>query len=220
MNLAPYQSQLNLNSSPVGLSPAFLGFYRSPPLWFYRHHQLLTMLEVIDKVIRDIWIFFGVGLAIGFVRIGIRTYMYKRPGIEEIIMAIAMAFWAVDVSFGVVTLRKGTNQMSPEARASITPEETQRRIEGSQALITAWFCYVSFIWGAKTCLLLFYKRVFAFQNQIQTVKIAGWALGATYVGNILGMFLVCRPFRHNWQVVPDPGRMWTSDLVITDQASY
>ena len=165
------------------------------------------MSEEIEKVVRGIYIFYAVGLVIGFVRIGIRTYITKRPGIEEILMAISMVFWTGDVTLSVVTLREGTNQMPPEARASITPEEIRIREDGSKALITAWFCYLTFIWGAKTCLLLFYKRLLERIKRIYIVKIAAWVLGVSYVGTCLGIFLVCRPFRKNWQVVPDPGRM-------------
>ena len=158
-------------------------------------------------VIRAIRIFYAVGIAIGLLRIGIRTYINKRPGPEEIIMGFSMLFWTGDSTLSVVTLQKGTNQMSAEARASITPEEERRRKEGSQAHITAWFCYIVFIWGAKTCLLLFYKRLLQRMKQLQVIKMAGWALGISFVSACLSMFLVCRPFKKNWQVVPDPGCM-------------
>ena len=170
-------------------------------------HHLPTMSEQIDGVIREVFTFYGVGLAIGFTRIGIRTYIQMRPGIEEIIMAISMIFWSGDVFFGMDSLRKGTNQMTPETRASITPEEKKRHEDGSKALIIAWFGYLTFIWGAKTCMLLFYKRLFERMDRVILIKIAGWVLAVTYIGTCLGMFLVCRPFQKNWQVVPDPGCM-------------
>lgn len=165
------------------------------------------MSEEIERVIRGIHIFYAVGLFIGFLRIGIRTYINKKPGIEEILMAVSMVFWTGDVTLSSVTLRKGTNQMSPGDRASLTPEEIIQHEDGSKALITAWFCYLTFIWGAKTCLLLFYRKLLVRIERVWVIKVAGWALGVSYVGTCLGMFLVCRPFRKNWQVVPDPGCM-------------
>ena len=161
----------------------------------------------VNLVIRSIRIFYSIGMVIGFTRIGIRTYITGRPGIEEMIMGVSMLFWTGDSTLSVVTLQKGTNQMSPEARASLTPEEIQRHEEGSKALITAWFCYMAYIWGAKTCLLLFYRRILERMKRFRIIQITAWALGISYIACCLGMFLVCRPFRKNWQVVPNPGRM-------------
>ena len=161
----------------------------------------------IDLVIRSIGIFYSIGMVIGFTRIGIRTYILGRPGVEEIIMGVSMLFWTGDSTLRVITLQKGTNQMSPEKRAALTPEEIWRHENGSKALITAGFCYIAYIWGAKTCLLLFYRRILERMERFRIIQITAWALGISFIASCLGTFLVCRPFRKNWQVVPDPGRM-------------
>lgn len=163
---------------------------------------------VNEGIIHGVYIFYAIGLCAGILRIAIRTYVAKRPGLEEIIMAISMLFWTGDVLLSVVLLRNGTNQMSPELRAKITPEEIASRTLGAKALIAAWFCYITFIWGAKTCLLMFYNKLMQRIQQIRIVKMAAVMLAVTYIATILSMFLVCRPFYKNWQVVPDPGRMY------------
>ena len=158
-------------------------------------------------MIRMVVGFYAAGMFVGSLRIGIRTYINKKPGIEEIVMAMTMLFRTGDVIFILNSLRKGTNQMPPEVRASLTPEEIRRHEEGSKAIFTAWFCYIAFIWGAKTCLLLFYRRILERMKRSHLIKITAYALGITCVACYMGMFLVCRPIRKNWQVVPDPGRM-------------
>ena len=130
--------------------------------------------------------------------------------VEEIIMAISMVFFTADSLLGSVVLRNGTNQMPPEYRASLTPDMIRTHEEGAKALSAVWFCYVAFVWGAKTCLLVFYHRMLQRMEQVRIVKIAGWILGVTFVATIIGISLVCRPFRKNWQVVPDPGGTWAS----------
>ncbi|KAF8467848.1 hypothetical protein BDZ91DRAFT_656721 [Kalaharituber pfeilii] len=167
------------------------------------------MSDDIEGLVRGICIFYAVGMVLGIARIGIRTYIQRRPGIEEILMGVAMIFWTGDSMLSIVILRNGTNQMTPEERASITPEEQKRREIGSKALLTAWFCYITFIWGAKTCLLLFYRRLMQRVKQIKVIKLAAILLVVTYAAVVLNMFLVCRPFKKNWQVVPDPGHKCT-----------
>lgn len=122
-------------------------------------------------------------------------------------MIIMMIFWTGDNMLVITVLKKGTNQMPPEVRESLTSEEIIVHEEGSKALISAWFCYILFIWGAKTCLLLFYKRLLDRIGGVTILKITGWVIGITFFGACAAMFLVCQPFRKNWQVVPDPGRM-------------
>lgn len=161
--------------------------------------------DYVEGLIRGVYIFYAVGLVAGVLRIAIRTYIMKRPGLEEIIMGISMMFWTGDVLLSIVILRRGTNQMPPEARAAITPEELHSRTLGSKAIITAWFCYITFIWGAKTCLLMFYHKLMQRVKQFRVIKLAAALLAVTYLAVILSMFLVCRPFHKNWQVVPDPG---------------
>lgn len=163
--------------------------------------------DYIEGLVMGVYIFYAVGLASGVLRIGIRSYIMRRPGLEEILMGISMLFWTGDVLLSVVILRRGTNQMTAAERAAITPEELHNRTVGSKAIIAAWFCYITFIWGAKTCLLLFYRKLMQRVKQVRIIKLAAVLLAVTYVAVVLSMFLICRPFYKNWQVVPDPGCM-------------
>lgn len=164
------------------------------------------MSDPVAHLVRGVWIFYTIGMSIGFLRIGIRTYLTRRVGVEELIMLGSMVFWTGDSVLSVVLLKNGTNQVSDEVRATLTPAEINKLELGSKALITAWFCYITMIWGLKTCLLIFYKKLMQRVTQMRILQFAAYALGITYTVCILSMFLVCRPFRKNWQVVPDPGR--------------
>ena len=120
-------------------------------------------------------------------------------------MAISMVFFTADSLLGSMVLRNGTNQMTPEYRASLTPDMIQKHEDGAKALSAVWFCYIAFIWGVKTCLLVFYRRMLQRIERVWVVKVAGWVLAVTFIVACVGISLVCRPFRKNWQVVPDPG---------------
>ncbi|KAI5808256.1 hypothetical protein DFH27DRAFT_303159 [Peziza echinospora] len=164
----------------------------------------------LENLIHGVLILYAVGLAAGITRIIIRTAITGRPSIEEYLMFVAMLFWTGDVVLSITLLRKGTNQLPAGTdRALLSPEEVADREIGSKALVAAWFCYITFIWGAKTCLLLFYRRLMSGILQIRAVKLAAVLLVATYISTLLSMFLICRPFRMNWQVVPDPGPQCT-----------
>ena len=154
--------------------------------------------DYIERLVGGGYIFYAVGLAAGVLQLAMRTYIMKRPALKENFMGISMMFWTRDVLLSVVILRRGTNQMTPAEHAMITPEELHSRTLGSKAIITGWFCYITFIWGAKTCLLMFYHKLMQRVKQFRVIQLAAVLLVVTYRAVILSVFLVCRLFHEDW----------------------
>lgn len=121
-------------------------------------------------------------------------------------MFFSLLCWTVDTTCIVVTVQKGTNQLTDAQRATISEEESRQRQIGSKAFISAWYGYITMIWGCKLCVWLFYKRVTDRVAHPKAMRYSLYTLGVTYAACILSISLVCHPLSGNWQIKPDPGR--------------
>jgi hypothetical protein len=156
--------------------------------------------------VRNTWVLYAVGTFAAVSRIGIRLWFTRRLILDEIIMFFSLLCWTVDTTCIVVTVQKGTNQLTDAQRATISEAESKRRQIGSKAFISAWYMYITMIWGCKLCVWLFYKKVTDRVAHPNTMRYSLYTLAATYVACILSISLVCRPLSGNWQIKPDPGR--------------
>ena len=159
----------------------------------------------IGLLVRRIWILYITGMMVGLCRIWIRTSFNRKLSWEEAMIVVAIIFWTGNVTLSALVVRKGTNQLTSEEGAKLSPLQLFDRTVGSKMMIANWFSYTTFLWASKTCLLLLYTRLMQGVKQRRYIKVAAWTLGVTYLSSILSLFLVCRPFYKNWQVAPYPG---------------
>ncbi|KAI5784753.1 hypothetical protein EDC01DRAFT_663305 [Geopyxis carbonaria] len=155
--------------------------------------------------LRNTWMLYGIGAAAAIARIGIRFYLTRRIGVEEWIMLFALLCWTGDTFLITVVVEKGTNQVGSVDRSTIPAAEVSARELGSKSFLAAWFFYTTAIWACKAAILIFYKRLTDRSTQRKAVKFAGGVLVVTYLVCMLSVALVCRPFKGNWTVFPDPG---------------
>lgn len=57
------------------------------------------------------------------------------------------------------TAKNGSNYMSPEEAASLTPKEVDMAIYGSKMTLVLELCQLTCLWSAKACLVILYYRL-------------------------------------------------------------
>ncbi|RPB05321.1 hypothetical protein L873DRAFT_1840230 [Choiromyces venosus 120613-1] len=86
--------------------------------------------------VRNACVLFAVGATAAILRIGIGIHLSRRVMLDEMIMFFSLLCWAVDTTC-MVTVQKGTNQMTDELRATISDADTKQRQIGSKDFISA-----------------------------------------------------------------------------------
>lgn len=113
--------------------------------------------------------------------------------------------------------------MTDEQRQTLDPKshEFSLRVGGSKTQLVGWSLYTLLLWTLKLCMCHFYSRLTCvtllvtdvvltacraglYQLELR-VKIGYYLIGATYIATELSILLGCQPFRHNWQISPNPG---------------
>lgn len=165
------------------------------------------------RLAQDIYIFYGVGMASALLRIIVRCAITRRLGLEEFIMMVLAGCYTAYITCVKNYLENGTNLMTPSERLVVLlrPELVRQREQGSKSLITAWFLYVTVIWGCKLSIWIVCKKLTdRAATQRTRVKYTGFTLAFSYFVALITLLTVCHPFSHYWQIDPDPGRGFPS----------
>ncbi|KAG5992052.1 hypothetical protein E4U43_003862, partial [Claviceps pusilla] len=111
-------------------------------------------------------------------------------------------FTGVVISINEVA-KNGSNYMSPEEAAALTPEGVHDAIYGSIMTFVLELFTITGTWTIKACLTILYARLTrnTLSHQHQLVKIAAGYCGLTYVVVIfLFIFFWCHPTSEYWAV--------------------
>lgn len=165
------------------------------------------------RLIHDIYIFYGIGMASALLRVIVRCAITRRLGFEELIMIGLAACYTGYISCVRNYLKNGTNLMTPSERLVVLlrPELIKQREQGSKALISSWFLYITVIWGCKLAIWIVCKKLTdRAATQRARVRYTGFLLVFSYFVALITLLTVCNPFPHYWQIDPDPGRAFPS----------
>lgn len=123
--------------------------------------------------------------------------------IDDYLMLFALVnFTGVVVSINEVA-KNGSNYMSPEDAAALTPEGVQAAIYGSIMTFVLEVFTITGTWTIKACLLILYARLtrHTLTRQHLLVKMAAGYCAITYtVVMILFIFYWCHPTYEYWAV--------------------
>lgn len=79
---------------------------------------------------------------------------------DDYIMINAMSWYTLlAVSMNMIIAGGGSNFMTPEEEASLTPETVKQRIEGSRWVLVSEQGMIITIWSLKLCMLFIYRRL-------------------------------------------------------------
>ncbi|KAG8528128.1 uncharacterized protein KY384_007044 [Bacidia gigantensis] len=172
--------------------------YTSPPPARSSHSNNPTLLVS--------WWCTGFALAIIIVRISGRYIRTERLFREDKIMALSIIPLCIRMAFVHVILLYGTNNAI--ITDDFSPEDLRRRAIGSRLVLPSRIMYAAFLWIAKFTISEFLKRLTtqfwrrSYQVGLQIIR---YFLLVTFVAVFIATLSECQPFRHYWQVRPDPG---------------
>ncbi|SPJ85479.1 related to integral membrane protein PTH11 [Fusarium torulosum] len=101
----------------------------------------------------------------------------------------------------------GTNNAQFDG-VELTAEQLRQKSIGSGLVLASRIFYAATLWILKFAVLEFLHRLTratwerSWQRSLYVIRVI---LGATFVAVLLSDFVECRPYKHYWQVVPDPG---------------
>ncbi|KAH7031430.1 uncharacterized protein B0I36DRAFT_409779 [Microdochium trichocladiopsis] len=160
------------------------------------------------------FVLLGIAIFIIVVRSAYRWHQVGFRGyqLDDHLMPVSGVLCAVLTFFAYAVGQKyhglSNGFMTDEQRETLdlNSEEAFIRIMGSKIQVVGWSVYALELWLIKLCITAFYARLFTrLSNLGMQVKIAYVAIGVSYVVVTLAVLLGCQPFRHNWQIKPDPG---------------
>lgn len=144
------------------------------------HTTLMMGLSFNEKFPRETWTLYGFGILVIFVRLWVFAASMRwalvdhRPssisrvrklGITKLqaddYIMVNATFWytLLAVSINKMIAGGGSNFMTPEDEASLTPQTVKERMEGSKWVFVSEQGMIITIWSLKLCMLFIYRRL-------------------------------------------------------------
>ncbi|OJD31370.1 mg2+ transporter zinc transport protein [Diplodia corticola] len=164
--------------------------------------------ENIPHFLPEIWGLFIFGCIIFTLRfiVRLRTVGITNLSGDDYFAMCAWVFFTVDAVVVDRAYHYGTNVDFKVAELeAMTPARLHKISKGSKYELAAWFSYSALIWSMKATMLFFYRRLTFGLWQRRLVRHLTLACALTYLCVLLTITLGCRPFSHNWRVLPAPG---------------
>lgn len=170
------------------------------------------MLPGGGKFRAETWSLYAVGMLVISLRLAARV---RKRGVSKLQMddwlTINLIVWytLLIVALNEVFFSGGSNFMTPEEEAELTPETTAQRVAGSKWVLVVEEAMVLTVWTCKFCMLFLYRRITSGLTQAKFINVAFAWVGAGFVGTQLGLFLNCRPFAEYWAVPTGVTQCWS-----------
>ncbi|KAH6665592.1 hypothetical protein B0J14DRAFT_630007 [Halenospora varia] len=149
------------------------------------------MAEFTASFAQETLALYAVGMFIAVLRYITRIRRFGITGLkpDDYIVANGMVWYTIlCVAFNKIASGGGSNFMTAEDLAALTPEITADRISGSKWVLVSEQSIILTIWSMKACMLLLYAGITQGLKQ------------RNFVGSELALFLVCRPLHQYWAV--------------------
>lgn len=163
-------------------------------------------MEFTTKLLIESWILYALGVLLVACRMASRRMKlgkWRNLMIDDYLMLFALVnFTGVVISINEVA-KNGSNYMSPEEAAALTPEGVHDAVYGSIMTFVLEIFTITGTWTVKACLLILYGRLtrHTLTRQHLLVKITAGYCGFTYVVVILlFIFFWCHPTYEYWAV--------------------
>ncbi|OJI97057.1 hypothetical protein ASPVEDRAFT_78797 [Aspergillus versicolor CBS 583.65] len=155
---------------------------------------------------RETWTLYAVGMLGVVLRF---TARIRRLGIrnlqsDDYVMVFAVIWYTIlCVALNSVASGGGSNLMTDEDIANLTPEIYEERVKGSKWVFVSEHAFVLAIWAMKACMLIIYSRITEGLPQRKWVNYLAIYVALGFVAVELSLFLICRPLSNYW-AVPTP----------------
>ncbi|KAJ4985320.1 hypothetical protein SVAN01_09171 [Stagonosporopsis vannaccii] len=162
----------------------------------------------------ELWTLYAFGVLVTILRtyarltaVGIREL---RPDDYLIWFAILIYTSQTTLGYHVGISAHGlaNNGMTDAQRSRLSPDDPEHtwRVLGSKIQLAGWTLAPCLLWTLKLCVTFFYYRLTNGLGTYQKrIHIAMVLIATSFVAVMMTIFLACRPYKHYWQISPNPG---------------
>lgn len=133
---------------------------------------------------------------------------------DYLVLPSAAFFTLLCVALNQIIGLGGSNLLTAEDIAQLTPETRRQRTLGARWVFVAEHAMVLTTWTLKGCMVVLYRRLMEGLSQERLVRYLTLWLLLGFVGTELTLFLACRPLHFYW-AIPPPANQRTSPLLAT-----
>ncbi|TID20818.1 Class E vacuolar protein-sorting machinery protein [Venturia nashicola] len=160
----------------------------------------------------ETWALYGLGVCVVVLRLIARIRRLTLTGlqIDDALMVLAVVWYTVlCISLNAVASGGGSNLMTPDDIAAMTPETHAERVQGSKWVFVSEHAMILTIWILKFCMLIIYRRITDGLSQSRLVTCVEIYALLSFVGTELALFFSCRPLALYF-TVPTPNYQCSS----------
>lgn len=149
------------------------------------------------------WCLYGVGAACVLLRLiaRARRASVKNLQLDDCFVVFGLvAYTLLCIAFNEMLKGAGSNLMTPEDIATLTPEISTERVKGSKWVFVSEHAMLLTIWSMKAAMLVLYARITEGLRQRKILNgVMVWVC-LSFVGDELALFTICRPLSQYWAV--------------------
>ncbi|KAJ5088594.1 hypothetical protein N7456_012210 [Penicillium angulare] len=159
-----------------------------------------------ERFARETWALYAVGVLGAVLRYTARV---RRLGIrnlqaDDYLMCNAVLWYTIlCVALNEVASGGGSNLMTAEERATMTPAIHDERERGSKWVFVSEHAFILCVWSLKACMLIIYARITEGLRQRKWINYIAIYVVLGFVATELSLFLICRPLTQYWAVPTD-----------------
>ncbi|KAJ5925911.1 hypothetical protein N7454_007421 [Penicillium verhagenii] len=152
---------------------------------------------------RETWALYAVGVLGAVLRYTARVRRLGLRGLQadDYLMLNAVLWYTIlCVALNQVASGGGSNLMTDEEKAHITPAIHAEREKGSKWVFVSEHAFILCVWSLKACMLVIYARITEGLKQRKWINWIAIYVVVGFVGTELSLFLICRPLSAYWAV--------------------
>ncbi|RMZ27404.1 hypothetical protein D0859_08521 [Hortaea werneckii] len=149
----------------------------------------------------ETWAEYAVGLSIIVLRIlQVDDYIALQTIIWYTLLVVAIN----RIVFG-----GGSNFMTPEEEAALTPEIKAERVKGSKWVLVSEQAMIMSVWSCKAVMLILYRTLTNGLKQERWINAVAVYVACGWVATEITCFSACRPFSGYWSVPAVSTQCWS-----------
>jgi hypothetical protein len=124
--------------------------------------------------------------------------------VDDALIAFGFVWYTILViAFNQMLEGPGSNLMTPEEEAALTPTIKDGRIRGSKWVFVSEHAELLTIWSMKAAMLVLYAKIIDKARQRKLLwGVVIWVCCA-FLGDEIALFTICRPLSQYWAVPPN-----------------
>ena len=142
-----------------------------------------------------------------------RVGKVKRVGInhlevDDALIVFGFAWYTIlCIALNEILKGAGSNLMTPEEEAALTPAIKASRVRGSKWVFVSEHAELLTIWSMKAAMLVLYAKIIDKARQRKLLwGVVTWVCCA-FLADELALFTICRPLSQYWAVPPNNGKL-------------